>query len=587
MVVAIFARASSFVANIPHAERSELQNIDTVSGLVVLGFLVIILSFLYLLDNEDEEIKLYSWKVAAATLSTIIAVLNVSSFNTCANLFLDPVLIKCGLSKITAKLSTDGFQFFVWFLLMHWTTSYCCHHTGGAHKRLRINGLNKLLSNIGSFAAINFGLTLMSFPVFDNHPAMSILTVGVVFVLFFCIYRLTDYLRSEIVYHGIVYDTLNEQVEHAENSLAYITLSFLLVQCALYCSAGILPLKDPPHTLDQARNVYTFRCIALMFLTCIVCQVISVVYVTIKFSAVKMDDLQDNLSPGNTARSAEKGDSPGHTQSTISIQRSVTLKRFGIQVPNFPSPVLSSGNPGELVDDSSSESSVDSDIMQERISKKWTPFSNLTCFLAQESLAHHSFSGFDPWSLYLERWYISVPHIFVLSSIWALYCAFEYSLLWVPMGERFEFNPDSTIRKLLLALLMSLYLFSSIFALDWVADNITGRSSGITLVIRFMCDSYGVLIGFAWGNAFDYIAKDVSEVSLLRGSGPYASAFAVMVQVSVTTIVTLIIFPLWWTRIQITATQLEEEEEIDRWKTKKSSAVQRVMILPTNHEPPV
>ena len=100
-------------------EEEEFTDVDLAEALMLLGGITFIMMLFYLVNDEDQDMRYYSWSVISATLSIFAAVLIFSGVNQTLHTYVLPENKGHGLRLLWAALSM-----LIYFSLLQLGTAY-------------------------------------------------------------------------------------------------------------------------------------------------------------------------------------------------------------------------------------------------------------------------------------------------------------------------------------------------------------------------------------------------------------------------------------------------------------------------------
>jgi len=273
---------------------------------VLLGSFALVMLIIYFVNWEDDDVKLYSWMMVSNTICIFVAVLIFSCIHEfvlasvgaedlhssgwyIVMVYAMLVAWYVMLNVIVALIANEIWPFphdgaldeEVWVIADPLRADYgkrvpqgivpsetvrseekknVVTHDDGAevfvekapwarHRVERwLTCWATLLAHMTGFAAINAGGTLQHMHLFSGSPALVLLAVVINTIFLVLLFQLFGWLRGlAVMADGVESEgetMFKEHVEEAENDIASLSISFLMVQALRFVITGTLPNKE-------------------------------------------------------------------------------------------------------------------------------------------------------------------------------------------------------------------------------------------------------------------------------------------------------------------------------------------------------
>jgi len=147
--------------------------------------------------------------------------------------------------------------------------------------------------------------------------------------------------------------------------------------------------------------------------------------------------------------------------------------------------------------------------------------------------------GLDSFRIYLKRWiYISI-NMFATVFSWCTMFAAKWTLHSLMLSYGKESNPNSTLSRVVLSLIVSFGSFVAVFLLDKLSDT-EWTAETADSCIKCIINAIAILVGFSWEQAFDAGVAVIAE--LTAKDGPW---YPVFIKLGLAGCVALIMVPAW------------------------------------------
>lgn len=294
-----------------------LEGQDLVLAISLMGFVVFIMTLFYLVNWDDEDMRIYVWTVISTTISIFIAVFSFTSVQQGLVEMFVPKEEKENDSGVI-QLLIAAFLVSVYFCCMQFSILYV---SGAMEKKpfndeepmteqkerrlIGFKSLSTLFAHMCAFAAINFGGCLQHMTPFDWAPAMRFMVVPILFCVQWASVYGCRLLRVKLIRRiagqHVNYNQLeesepteavtgidwcltmwDEETYEAENEIASVCMSFLVVQACRVSITGVMPnnigveVKHYTHPLTACWQLlsvggfFAVLCVSSVFLgTCL------------------------------------------------------------------------------------------------------------------------------------------------------------------------------------------------------------------------------------------------------------------------------------------------------------------------------
>eukprot|EP00435_Cladocopium_sp_Y103_P011448 s2774_g3.t1 len=276
-------------------EREEFTDVDFAESLMLLGGIAFVMTLFYLVNDEDPDMRFYSWRVISATLSIFSAVLIFSGINKLIHFYLLPHSTTPSFKLLVALIPMLSY-----FFLLQLGTAYesaaltaapavmdekKLEETWGKLER-RTRCWATILAHLTGFGSIHCGTVLQHMPWLRDSPGASFVAAPAMFllaaVLNWCARRVRERVTSKTYQrldssdspHDVTaagewqrwtYDLWTENVIDAEHDSAALAVSFLLVQSCRFAFSGQLADELTPGQKKSQRTIEEFAGFSLVF----------------------------------------------------------------------------------------------------------------------------------------------------------------------------------------------------------------------------------------------------------------------------------------------------------------------------------
>lgn len=278
-------------------EREEFTDVDFAESLMLLGGISFVMTLFYLVNDEDPDMRFYSWRVISATLSIFSAVLIFSGINKLIHFYLLSHGTTPGFKLLLALV-----PMLIYFFLLQLGTAYESSALSAAPPVMEEKELEKtwgklerrtrcwatILAHLTGFGSIHCGTVLQHLPWLRDSPGASFVAAPAMFllaaVLNWCARRVREGVTSKTYqrldstgspHHDVsawagewqrwTYDLWTENVIDAEHDAAALAVSFLLVQSCRFAFSGQLADEMTPGQKKSQRTIEEFAAFSLVF----------------------------------------------------------------------------------------------------------------------------------------------------------------------------------------------------------------------------------------------------------------------------------------------------------------------------------
>jgi hypothetical protein len=249
-----------------HEEESKVVHIDIAVTVMLFSLVVFQMILFYLTNHYDEDFKLYSWQVISTTISIFCAILVFHGvYGIVEDLVLEPIDEQEGLTPPTKEFlhfAIDSFIFLGWFVFLHATICMLArsHHQIDQTKtteqiqkehETKMKAYAMLFAHTTAFAGIHCTWRAQHWiyegqhgggPGHVLHHLLIFLPIVGFLAVCFGLFRLSEYVRNHLVGGAdAATATWDAEAEEAENDIAVLALSFLIVQALRYWISGVFP----------------------------------------------------------------------------------------------------------------------------------------------------------------------------------------------------------------------------------------------------------------------------------------------------------------------------------------------------------
>lgn len=241
---------SAFVVHAAAQEEDDQSNVETAVSVMLLGSISFMMSLFYLVNHPDDDMQRYSWQVISSTISIFCSVLIFQGWNGVVEEF----VIKLYPNPYW-EVFVDMTQMVLWFLLLQVVLALA----SGAVIWKPKNGLEEvelnmkcwatLFAHISGFASINSLGSWQHLPWFSQTPMHALCVIPLGFLGLITLYGFFHYIRVKVSLRGDNYidvyeDAWDEETIEAENDIAGLSISFVVVQVMRFRIGGILPNQE-------------------------------------------------------------------------------------------------------------------------------------------------------------------------------------------------------------------------------------------------------------------------------------------------------------------------------------------------------
>lgn len=237
-------------------------------SVMLLGSIGFQMLMFYLVNHSDDDIKRYSWQVISSTISIFCSVLIFQGFNGVVEEY-----VMDGLTG-EQQVMVDMCQLVVWLCAMQLSIGLSAGalsstREGGLEEReLNIKSYAVLFSHTTGFASINaWGSVQQTY--LNSGPMHALLAVPIGYMglwIMFKGFQLLRYWKSSADDGQVdeYEEKWNEETEDAENDVAGLSLSFIVVQALRFHISGDLPNQEGIEPWAQEINHSLAECVTLL-----------------------------------------------------------------------------------------------------------------------------------------------------------------------------------------------------------------------------------------------------------------------------------------------------------------------------------
>lgn len=513
-------------------EIGEMVNIAVACTL--LGGVAFVMGIFYMVNHDDDEMRLYSWQVVSCTVSIFVANLVFHAFQSFTTVVADSFedhegpkfsvhigaqimlalfcvsVLHAVIARISWKKPEEVPHMHSLGALLHGTSGPKRNTQRGLvespnaepeaesrmqHFQQQMQCWATLMAHICGFAAMHTGAMLQerfldymkleggqhySRSLALRMAAFSFIPTLVLTFVLFCKFRFTDQVRSVWLYKRFpeverIYSVWDETTEEAENDIGALAISYLLVQSILCAVTGQYPgEEDGPCPEDWM--VIVLGALAFFF----------------AFTRMAMVKCQ------------------------------------------------------------------------------WF------------SMDEHEATIDMSWSLYFRRWAYLVQAVTSMTFAWCLLATSKalvtYCLCLMDL-PKYGYGPSGASVRAVLAMLISILAFVIIFMLDTIGDRLRegGSAEDVERGVRGIIRSLGILVGFAWEQAFAGGMENIIEKEEEVVKNPW---FPVSMQVALAIVVGLGVVPAWEWYILRNLMKLQLELKMEEENEKAGSMHEQVPFKP-------
>lgn len=311
-------------------EEEAFSDADLTCGICLLSFITFNMTLYYLVNWNDEDMRIYVWTVISTTVSIFIAVFTFSSIHLIFNHF----FIKPGDSQ-SWHAGLSFIQLALWFTIMQVSVAFVSGalesnpfptsprgerkkesqkeekereakeiHQLQLERKIRFKSVATMFAHITGFAAITAGGCLQHMYPFNSSAAMRFLVPPLMFAGQLVVGRLIRMIRlrmkakilSDHEYAALQVDgaqkskasrmedvhwcleAWDDETYESELDVAGLCISFLLVQACRYAITGIMPnnlgIEEPSLVHPHSCTVWLVGIGLLFAALCVVCVIL-------------------------------------------------------------------------------------------------------------------------------------------------------------------------------------------------------------------------------------------------------------------------------------------------------------------------
>jgi len=229
-------------------EEEEVDPVDLTLAISLLGFITIIMALFWLVNYDDQDMKIYIWGVLSNTLSIFLAVLMFTTLSMVVHRFVPED------ASTEIVIFVDFMQLAFCFVLMQFAVAYIsgCFEKqpfGGAgtegmtiseqkqQRVRRFKSVATLLAHSSGFAAINFGGAIQHMKCFLDTPLLMFVVPPALFVFQLIACRLVRRIRT-----NSIKNILANNVGHAYQQMSPVAEAPVVVEEQAGCTEQMLEL---------------------------------------------------------------------------------------------------------------------------------------------------------------------------------------------------------------------------------------------------------------------------------------------------------------------------------------------------------
>lgn len=291
-------------------EEEEVDPVDLTLAISLLGFITIVMALFWLVNYDDQDMKIYIWGVLSSTLSIFLAVLMFTTLSEVVHRFVPE------RASVQLIIFVDFCQLALCFSLMQLAVAYISGSfekvpfggpgtegmTISEQKQQRVRRFKSvatLLAHSSGFAAINFGGAIQHMRCFLDTPVLTFAVPPALFVFQLIACRFVRRIRTNSIekilhsngghtaYHqmspvaaeagpaegeeaaGVDWcvEKWEEETYESENEISSLAISFLLLQAIRYNLTGIMPNNfgiEEEHYEHPKKDLYWLAALGLM-----------------------------------------------------------------------------------------------------------------------------------------------------------------------------------------------------------------------------------------------------------------------------------------------------------------------------------
>ncbi|CAE7921576.1 unnamed protein product, partial [Symbiodinium sp. KB8] len=270
-------------------EEEEATSVDVTGAVFLLGGVTFVMSLFYLVNHDDIDIRMHTWKVINATVSIFVAVLLFQGLAGVSDMICDRV-IESHVKREFTKISIAYMTFAIFYCSLHLILYNIAHMTDETSSKksqeatfwsrakpveASFEDLQKrkmacwatLFSHMSGFAIIRCSLDLQQLQSFKVGVAVVVPTV-VNALLLLLLFKITDAMRARVASEDPRYQLWEHASEEAEDDVAAIGISFSAVVVLRFLLTGImsnaegleLPVLNHPHGAKIGIGVAALVC---------------------------------------------------------------------------------------------------------------------------------------------------------------------------------------------------------------------------------------------------------------------------------------------------------------------------------------
>ncbi|CAE7450579.1 scn4aa [Symbiodinium pilosum] len=245
-------------------------------AVMLLGSIGFMMGIFYLVNHEDKEMQICTWKVICATISIFVSVLIYQAVNDAVKaMFLE------GSSTVSA-MEVAFAHSIVWFVILQvflatvsgaviwpWSGKLDRSEAGDNKRKLDLKCWAVILGHITGFAFISAWAQLHE----QLDGSLAIFPIAYCVLRLF--FKLTEKAREVVIYaddgkKDVLEEDWDEATEETEDDVMGLTMSFLLVQTIRLWATGSLPNEEGKmpkgsHTSDLQAALFMIVGILIAF----------------------------------------------------------------------------------------------------------------------------------------------------------------------------------------------------------------------------------------------------------------------------------------------------------------------------------